>query len=84
MKVEINNLGEKIGHLRNVESGETIQQVFTSANVVPPSSGHDWLKDSGLVDENGLIDVNPYTLQHSRHEGVFAFGDAVAFDTTRT
>lgn len=61
-----------------------MEHVFTSANVVPPSVPHKWLKDAGLTDEAGLIDVNPYTLQHSRHEGVFAFGDAIAVNTTRT
>lgn len=31
-----------------------------------------------------MIDVNPYTLQHKRFENIFAFGDCVGFDTTRT
>jgi len=84
VKVQVNELGEKIGHFKNVDSGETMEHVFTSANVVPPSHPHKWLVDSGLTDESGLIDVNPYTLQHSRHEGVFAFGDAINVNTTRT
>jgi len=70
--------------LKNVDSGEVIEHVFTSANVVPPSVPHSFLKDSGLTDESGFIDVNPYTLQHSRHEGIFAFGDAIRMNTTRT
>jgi hypothetical protein len=31
-----------------------------------------------------MLDVNPYTLQHSKFENVFAFGDAIAGETTRT
>jgi len=31
-----------------------------------------------------LIDVNPYTLQHERFENVFAFGDAIRGNITRT
>jgi hypothetical protein len=84
VKVTVTEIGEKVGHFRNVDSGETLEHVFTSANVVPPSHPHQWLKNSGLTDESGLIDVNPYTLQHSRHDGIFAFGDAIAVNTTRT
>ena len=84
VKLETNDLGEKIGHFKNVDSGETMHHAFTSGNIVPPSHPHQWLKDSGLTDESGLIDVNPYTLQHSRHEGIFAFGDATNVNTTRT
>ena len=37
-----------------------------------------------LVDADGLIDVNPYTLQHERYENVFAFGDAIRGNITRS
>ena len=33
--------------------------------------------NSGLCDEHGLVDVNRYTLQHSKFENVFAFGDCI-------
>ena len=39
---------------------------------------------SGLTDENDLIDVNPYTLQHKKYENVFAFGSATNLPTTRS
>jgi len=31
-----------------------------------------------------LIDVNPFTLQHERYENVFAFGDAIRGNITRS
>jgi hypothetical protein len=31
-----------------------------------------------------LIDVNPYTLQHERFENIFAFGDAIRGNITRS
>ena len=40
--------------------------------------------EAGLTDANGMIDVNPYTLQHSKYANIFAFGDAINADTTRT
>jgi hypothetical protein len=30
------------------------------------------------------VDVNPFTLQHNKFENVFAFGDCIAGNTTRT
>lgn len=40
--------------------------------------------DAGLTNETGGIDVNKYTLQHKTYDNIFAFGDAVGFETTRT
>ena len=37
-----------------------------------------------MTDSNGLVTVNPYTLQHRKFENVFAFGDCTDIDTTRT
>jgi len=31
-----------------------------------------------------LVTVNPYTLQHKKYENVFAFGDCIDANTTRT
>ena len=82
-KVKYNEIGEKIATFKNVDSGETIEKPFNSASINPPSKPHDFLVKSGLAD-CGLIDVNKYTLQHKKYENVFAFGDAIGFDTTRT
>ena len=76
--------GRKIATFKNVETGETIEKDFNHINVNPPSHAPSMLKESGLSASNGLLDVNKYTLQHNKYENVFGFGDAVAFDTTRT
>lgn len=31
-----------------------------------------------------MVDVNPYTLQHERFDNIFAFGDCIKGETTRT
>lgn len=74
----------KVAVFRNVDSGETVEKDFAHANINPPSGGWDYLKEAGLTDANGGIDVNKYTLQHKKFENIFAFGDAVGFETTRT
>jgi len=50
----------------------------------PPSKPHQELLDSGIAGSDGLVDVNPYTLQHKRFENIFGFGDCVGINTTRT
>jgi len=61
-----------------------IEHAFTHTNINPPSRPHQNLVDAGLTNSEGLIDVNRYTLQHERFENVFAYGDAIAGDLTRT
>lgn len=83
-KVHVNEIGEKIGTFVNVDNGETLSKPFTHMNINPPSLTHAELTEAGIVDHTGLIDVNPFTLQHSRFENIFAWGDAIKGETTRT
>lgn len=84
LKVHTNSIGEKIATFKNVDSGEILEKPFFSANINPPSVAHKELVSAGITDHTGLIDVNPYTLQHQRFENIFAFGDAIKGETTRT
>lgn len=84
IKVAKNAHGQKIATFRNVDSGEVIEKDFFTACINPPSKPHQELVDSGLTNGDGLVDVNPYTLQHKRFENVFGFGDCIGVETTRT
>ena len=84
VQMKSNEHGEKICVFKNVDTGETIEKDFQSAVINPPSKPHQELVNGGLTDAEGLVDVNPYTLQHKRYENVFAFGDCIAVNTTRT
>jgi sulfide:quinone oxidoreductase len=42
------------------------------------------LVDAGITNKEGVVDVNPHTLQHKRFENIFAFGDCIGINTTRT
>ena len=55
-----------------------------AACINPPSKPHQFLIEAGLTNQTGGIDVNKYTLQHKTYDNIFAFGDAVGFETTRT
>lgn len=84
LSVKTNEHGEKIATFRNVDSGETIEKDFFSAVINPPSKPHQELLDSGIANAEGVVDVNPYTLQHKRFENIFAFGDCIGGNITRT
>lgn len=75
---------QKIAVFRNVDSGEIIEKPFFTACINPPSKPQDLIVNSGLGDSLGLVDVNKYTLQHKRYENIFAFGDCIGGELTRT
>jgi len=83
-KVHKSTIGEKIATFRHVDSGEVIERPFNHANINPPSLPHKELVEAGITDSTGLVDVNPYTLQHERFNNIFAFGDCIKGTTTRT
>jgi len=84
LKVHMNAHGEKIATFKNVDTAEIIEKPFFHANINPTSKPHAELVEGGITDASGLVDVNPYTLQHSRYENIFAFGDCIKGETTRT
>ena len=83
-KVHVNEHGEKIATFKNVDSGEIYEKSFFSTCINPTSQPHQELVSAGITDNTGLVDVNPYTLQHERFENIFAFGDCIKGNTTRT
>ena len=82
--MKYNEHGEKIAVFRNVDTGEVIEKNFFQAVINPPSKPQQELIDGGLTDSQGLVDVNPYTLKHKMYENIFAFGDCISGNTTRT
>lgn len=84
IKVKKNAIGERFGVFRNVETGEIFEKAFNQLIVNPTAKPQPEIAESPFVDENGLIDVNPYTLQHKTYENVFAFGSAANLPTTRS
>ena len=54
--------------------GETIE--YDLLVLVPPHRGAQVVEESGLTDAAGWIPTDRGTLQHQRHEGIYAIGDA--------
>lgn len=73
----------KVAKFKNLATGQVEEFDFGSLIVTPPRSQRPVFEGSDLVDSNGLIDVNPYSLQHKKYSDIFAFGDATNVPTTR-
>ena len=51
----------------------------------PPSNPHSFLTEvPNMCDARGGVNINKYTMQHSHYENIFAFGDCIGGNTTRT
>jgi sulfide:quinone oxidoreductase len=57
---------------------------FDMIHVTPPQSAPDFIKASPLADSNGWIDVDKYTLQHSKYANIFGLGDATNTPNAKT
>ncbi len=81
--VEVNG-EEKRATFENIKTGARHTRHFDMLHVTPPMGPLDFVKESGLTDEAGWIDVNPSTLQHTQFNNVFALGDASNAPTSKT
>lgn len=68
----------------NIETGDKKTLDYEMLHVTPPMGPLDFVKNSKLVDQDGWVDVNPTTLQHTTYSNVFALGDASNAPTSKT
>lgn len=64
--------------------GEKTLVEFDMLHVTPPQSAPDFIKNSPLANAAGWVDVNKYTLQHTKYANVFSLGDASGLPTSKT
>lgn len=63
---------------------QRIEKSFDMLHVVPPQVAPDFIKESGLGNDAGWVDVDSTTLQHSRFDNVFALGDCIGTSNAKT
>jgi sulfide:quinone oxidoreductase len=69
---------------RDLEAEEEVVLPYDLVHVTPPMSAPDFVKRSPLANEDGWVDVDPYTLRHKRFSNVFGLGDASGLPTSKT
>jgi sulfide:quinone oxidoreductase len=68
------------------ENGNTseLTKHFDMLHVTPPQSAPDFIASSPLANDKGWVDVDKYTLQHTRYKNVFGIGDASSTPNGKT
>lgn len=57
---------------------------FDMLHVVPPQSAPGFIRESGLSDSAGWMDVDPATLRHKAYPNVFGLGDVTNTSNAKT
>jgi sulfide:quinone oxidoreductase len=67
-----------------LDNGQEVILKYDLLHVSPPQSAPDFVKQSPLASAAGWVDVDKYTLQHTRFPNIFALGDASSLPTSKT
>ena len=68
----------------NIATRETSERPFHNMYSLMPAKPHQNLREAGLADATGFLDVDPFTLQHRHYDNVFGLGDVSNLPTTKT
>ncbi|WP_434121375.1 NAD(P)/FAD-dependent oxidoreductase [Salinicoccus roseus] len=68
---------------KNLDTGERHVVPFEMLVITPPMSGPSVLQDSGLLDPEGWVSVDPHTMMHNTYTTVFSLGDASSLPTVK-
>ncbi len=70
--------------LETTAHGSTEEMSYDLLHLTPEHRAAGWIADSGLAEARGFVDVDPHTLQHRRHQNVWATGDAAETASSRS
>lgn len=76
---EYNDLG-----VDTLEKDGMIGIKYDFLHTAPPSVAPQFVKDSGLTNDGGWMDVDQYSLQHKKYKNIFGIGDVAALPTAKT
>lgn len=63
---------------------ELVTEHFDMLHVCPPQTAPDFVRESPLAAASGWVDVDQYTLQHTRYSNVFSLGDVCSAPNAKT
>lgn len=77
---------QKVAVFESTVNGRLVQQEvpYEMLHVVPPQSAPDFICESTLADANGWLDVDKYTLRHTRYPDIFGLGDCTSTPNSKT
>lgn len=74
----LNKLGAKI-----LDDG-LIEVPFDLLHLAPPQAAPEFVRNSELVNAEGWVDVDQYSLQHKKFPNIFSLGDVAGLPTAKT
>jgi sulfide:quinone oxidoreductase len=69
---------------QQLDTGEQVAIPYDMLHVTPPMASPTFIAQSPLADEEGWVEVDRATLQHTRYPNVFSTGDCSSLPTSKT
>lgn len=69
---------------KNTDTGYLEERPYGHFYSLMPTTTHSILADAGLADSTGYLDVDPFTLQHTKYDNIFGLGDVINAPTTKS
>jgi sulfide:quinone oxidoreductase len=66
------------------DGGGQVQRRFDFLHAVPRNVPYAFIKESGLGNEAGFVDVDQHSLRHKTYKNVWSIGDAAGLPTSKT
>lgn len=67
-----------------VQNGEEVIVDYDMLHVTPPMGPPEFVKESGISDAVGWVEVDKETTQHLKFKNIFALGDVSSLPTSKT
>lgn len=68
----------------HMETGEKREESFEMLHVTPPMGAPSLIKEAGLANAGGFVDVDKGTLRHVTYGNIFSLGDCSSLPTSKT
>lgn len=69
---------------QQLDTGEEVSVHYDMIHVTPPQGPPAFIASSPLANDEGWVDVDKHTLQHTRYRNVFGLGDSSSLPTSKT
>lgn len=67
-----------------IGEGEQVTMKYDMIHVSPSMTTYDFVKNSPLANQEGWVDVDKFTCQHTKYSNVFGLGDSSNLPTSKT
>lgn len=74
----------RVATLRDTSSGTEEQIQYDVLHAAPPQSAPDWIRTTGLADDDGFVAVDKHTLRHITYPTVWSLGDAAGTPNSKS